>query len=813
MSNDDFRRKLGRAVVSPPTRPDLYAEEYSSHANAPRIVDVPSAFMALLLAIVVNSLVWANISIPIIRPAAGFWYIVVLPIYLLYTTNSWRRCAQEERLAYSVCAVLLALMLGGLGISTMLPIIGVHNSLGVHKILVLVDVINVGLYVVRSRYPDHDRTKVLSVVATIGREEMRLIVMAACAVVLSVLGANHLNNGAGGQPTLIALLIVTIVILLSLRWLRLLRDAVVYVVIYLLSLSLLLSTSLRGWYVSGHDIQEEYHVFQLTAVNSHWSMSYWHDAYNACLSITILPTELSRLVDVDDPYVFKLFFQLMFSLCPVLVYGISQRYFNRTISVLAVAYFIGFPTFFTDMPFLNRQEIGLLFVCSGAFLATNKTWTWRRRQIGLVIAGAGVEISHYSSMYVFFGVLIIAWTFRSTASLITGIGSRESPDVSKQNSRRAFAFRATLTLGPILALIGIIFLWGSLVTGTSGQVVSAGESAVSGLGGNSAATRSGNVSFSLLGGGTISPSQVLQNYRKTSISKTSASPAGLYLPKQAVSKATTPYVSPQNLPLTRFGEVLHAFGIPIVAINALTRNLIAYCEQLFLLVGLVHLLIMRRREKRTVGGELFWLAIGSVCMLGLITVLPSISADYGVLRAFQEALIFLSPVIVIGSATLFKPLGMRRAEIASAVVCLGLFVNTNGLVPQSLGGNLAELNLNNSGAYYDLYYMRPQDNSAVAWLESQPRVKEFPIQSTYLQTKYLFTSPSALYGTQAITDSYPPLVLKSSWVILGDPTVGSDLAYTFTPSNGDLIAYKYPIALLDNYKNLVYTNGETAIYK
>ena len=94
---------------------------------------------------------------------------------------------------------------------------------------------------------------------------------------LAVFGANRLNNGASGNVTLIALAMVALVGVFSVRWLRFTRESIMSVVIYLVSLSLLLTTSLRGWYVTGHDIQQEYLVFQLTEAHGRWSMAYFHD--------------------------------------------------------------------------------------------------------------------------------------------------------------------------------------------------------------------------------------------------------------------------------------------------------------------------------------------------------------------------------------------------------------------------------------------------------------------------------------------------------------------------------------------------------
>lgn len=767
----------------------------------PQQAAVFPAFAMLILAAAVNVMVVANIDLPVFRAAAGFWFMIILPAYLLFTTSAWRRCGLEERLAYSVCTALLVLMVAGLVINEILPLMNLQRPLDADPVLITGDLINLSLYALRSRYPERIRWR--GSLAAVGKEELRLLVMAALCVALAVMGANRLNNGAGGQLTLVALGMVALIILLSLFWMKVVRESVVALIIYLISLSLLLSTSLRGWYITGHDIQDEYRVFQLTEVHGHWSMAYLQNAYNACLSITILPTEFGQIINVDNPYVYKLFFQLIFAICPVLVYGISRRYFERRLSLLSVAYFIGFPTFFTDMPFLNRQEIGLLFVAAGVLAVTNATWSLRKRQIALVLAGLGVEISHYSSMYVFAGVLVLAWLCRYGAGLLT----RSSPtwlDVLSRRLRWAPGAGISITIGLIAVLAGIVIIWGGLVTRTSGQALSDSEFAV----------QSTNFSFSLFDSAdSVPPSTALSDYREATLKDMITAPAGTFLPVSAVTKAATPVVTQQLNPLTWVGRDLSLLGIPVVAINSLARNLVAYCEELFLAVGLVRLFVAKRQERRSIGQQLYWLSVGSVAMIGLITVVPSLSAAYGPLRAFQEGLIFFAPIVVIGSVTLLRPVFKQRARVAAGVLCLGLFMNTSGLVPQLLGGNLAELNLNNSGTYYNLYYMNSQDESAVAWLGNQPAVLAYPIQSGFLQTKFNFTSTNDVTGSETILDAYPTLVYRSSWVILGYPTVGAGLAYTFMPGSGDLIEYKYPTWLLNDYKNLVYTNGAAVIYK
>ena len=58
---------------------------------------------------------------------------------------------------------------------------------------------------------------------------------------------------------------------------------------------------------------------------------------------------------------------------------------------------------------------------------------------------------------------------------------------------------------------------------------------------------------------------------------------------------------------------------------------------------------------------------------------------------------------------------------AAAIVALVILFSTVGLMPQLLGGYPAQLNLNNSGDYYDAYYVHDQEIAALNWLGEQLR--------------------------------------------------------------------------------------------
>jgi uncharacterized membrane protein len=760
------------------------------------------------LVLIVNIFVIAGLRLPpFLGPALGFWFLVVQPVYLLSSTSLWSQTSVAERVGLSLTSVLLSLMLAGLVADVVLPVVGVARPLGPVTVVVLGDALTISAYLLRQRNPAEHAVSFS--IAAMNREECRLIVGAGMCVVLAVLGANRINNGAGNQLSLVALVAAVLTLASLMLWRHKIHEVTTNVVLYLLSLSLLLMTSLRGWFVTGHDIQTEYQVFQLTMAHSRWDIAQFHNAYNACLSITILPAELARVIGVADPYIYKVFFQLIFAACPVLVYVIARRYWPVPVAMLAAIFFISFPTFLNDMPFIERQEIALLFVAVAILTVTNESWSPRRRVITLIVACAGIEISHYSSMYIFLGIMFVAWAVQATMRVrhrYRGSRAAHAAPPPWANSMLAVDIRS------LLAISALTFAWGYLATQSAGAVLTDAEAAISGLLGHSTGARSNNVGYSLLFWRTPTNQQVLDDYTKAALKLREATlRETTYIgPPSVVSADKLRAVRAPLLPLTDAGRLLSDAGIPVTALNTVIRLTAAQIEQLFVGAGMIALLFSRRLRKR-VGWEFFCLSVGSVVVLAAVTLLPDLSVDYGVLRVFQQSLIIIAPVLVSGAMAIFKPMGDKLAAWAAAAVCLGIFVSTTGLLPQVLGGYPAQLSLNNSGPYYNNYYMDQREVAGVQWLSGQSGTLPSGIQATHFSNRFLFTTPSTVTGQQFIEDAFPALLRQHAWVILDYSILHSGVA---TASyDGDLIPYRYPTGILRTNKNLVYNNGAMEIYR
>jgi uncharacterized membrane protein len=329
---------------------------------------------------------------------------------------------------------------------------------------------------------------------------------------------------------------------------------------------------------------------------------------------------------------------------------------------------------------------------------------------------------------------------------------------------------------------------------------------------HSSGTRSNDVLYGLLPAKTPSPQVLLNDYRQLVLKERTAASPDKYIPTSVVARYPTPPANQPLLPLTGAGRLLSKIGISPAGLNSTVREFAAKGEQIFIIIGLFTLLLVRSRRSQ-VSREIWFLYVGNLGALILITLLPNLSVDYGILRTFQQVLILVAPVLVVGSLAIFSPLGRAWATRVTIVFSMCIFASTTGLLPQVLGGYPAQLSLNNSGSYYDIYYVHPQETTAVAWLSDKPAVLPDGLQASFMGDRFAFNSESDVTGNQVITDIYPWLIQKDSWVFLSYSTVHTGVATIYPGTGGELLTYLYPTGLLWNTKNLVYNNGGAEIYR
>jgi hypothetical protein len=458
-------------------------ETQAAQEEAPPPRQRPWGVVLIALALVAANVVVAlGLSFPVIIPLLGLFLLVGMPTGLLMAKIDWRSTVPAVRLGYSLVTALLLLMAGGLVINTILPPLGLRDALGRIPVLLVGDVLVAWLLLWRRhRILWRPARPVWSARLTI--QEKTVTRVGVASIVLGVLGADRLNNGAGDELSVAGLALVFVGLLLLFLWRHRLDPGTITFTLYALSLTMLLITSMRGWYTTGHDIQREFRVFELTKTNGNWNIARFRDPYNACLSITILPTMLWDVTKIHDVYVYKVFFQAMFALCPVLVYHLSRRFTTVTISLIGITYLLCFPTFSNDMPFENRQEIAFLFVVAVLLLMTEETMpVWQKRR-WMAAFSIGMIVSHYSTASVFIATVVAVTLLRTALKLLRGwweaaVRRLHLPRTHLEGKNAITAFGL---LNVIIVLTGAV-LWIGVFTQTGDTISSTFSSAFSSIG-------------------------------------------------------------------------------------------------------------------------------------------------------------------------------------------------------------------------------------------------------------------------------------------------------------------------------------------
>src|SRR5258706_535898 len=196
------------------------------------------------------------------------------------------------------------------------------------------------------------------------------------------------------------------------------------------------------------------------------------------------------------------------------------------------------------------------------------------------------------------------------------------------------------------------------------------------------------------------------------------------------------------------------------------------------------------------------LCLGSIFLLVLITLLPALSVEYGVLRMFQQLLFMLSLPIVLGVCSILFFLKEQIRILFTGIIAIIFFLNLTGFLSHLTGDYYPQMTLDNAGLYYDTYYVDSPRVVAIVWL-SENAVKNDPIVTDSRSTSNLL----AYGGINASDENIPVLVPKNAYVYL----LTSSYSVIFIDSNA--IYYNSDEPFINNNKNTIYSNGEVNIYK
>lgn len=729
------------------------------------------------------------------------WWILKVPLFLciVFLPGSAILRILKIVLRTSTVAVLysfglsvLVLMLSGLATNQLLYMIGIDRPLELTGILSVWDSITalcIGVSTCLHHRPFY-LTRPSSRAAL--KYTITLSLLSTLLPVGAVLGAFRLNNGGDALVSEMTLCYAAGLIILVFLLRQRLTDQVLAWFIFSVGLAILLMTSMRGWDIVGHDIEREFRVYSLTHLYGHWNIGLDRSPYNACLSITILPEMFAKMLHVSGLVVFKGILQVVFATCPVVLYVLLRQYTSKLGALMGSMLFVCYPTFINDSAMLTRQAVAYVFFALALLVLSNRAQKNRYKALFLLCA-SGAILSHYSTAYMFVGLFSVAVACKQSIRWW-----------QRRRNEYAPALKQGTVLSPLFAVLLLLmtFLWYTQITATSGGLTTTIHSSlinIPKLFSGDSNNKSSDTSSALFFSAHKTQADLYQSYISVSQS-----------PKDSSSLANTLQYSPEltsdNLPLTRIGKVANSIGISSSLITGLRQNF-AKALQLLALFGVSYMAYRSWKKKPDrLNLDFICLNVSGLVLLLLMVILPVLSINYGILRAFQQTLIFLTLPIVLLLAWLSQWLrGWMRTTLAASGTVL-LFLLFTGFFAQILGGTSPSLTMNNKGLYYGLYYSSRADSQSFVWLKehlpktSSVRAANFNRAAMH-DPNYPFSKAGVL----------PLQVNANEYAYLDNAQVRTQRFYTYYDSSP--LVMTFPLNYYEQTKNQVYSTSSTRVYK
>lgn len=723
--------------------------------------------------------------------APGLMAALLFPGFLMTRLLgiTWKRLS--ETLVVSVGASIFLLFASGLIINTVLPVFGVEGPLGAPYMIILVVGMNtMALLWCRRRNVD----LALAIRLSQPTAWVRLLyVIPPLFVLVSMLGAVSLNGGGTNYLTMSMIAGIAAYSLFLLLLKERLPASLFTYSLYFICLAVLLTMSLRSWLISGHDVLQEYSVFRLTDDHLRWRMSYFQDAYNACLSITILPTMISSLVPkIPEQYIFRFIFQAVFALTPVALFCFIERYLTKTYAFIAALFFISQAPLLRDFAFLTRQEMATFFYLLILLVLIRTSLANYQRYVLATIFSISMIWSHYSTTYIALAVFILVLVVKSDT--FRRISSRIGFARAKNGEGWLPGWRFVLLLA-VLTLA-----WNSWITGTSDNLRAFSDSVIQTVTGanrfwdyQAGAAEQFNI-FSK----AQEQSEMIETYASTSIGGGNTARGLPYLPY------TYADYDPQiDSPVLLEPKVPGALEQVIYYLGEIIKKL----TKAFILIGALWA-ISARFGGAVIDQDFKALIKANIGILVLTVFIPLLSIDYGLMRAYQQMLIVLCLPAVIGALVSFTPFVKRFAFQATAAFFVLYFLFLSSFVPQLIGSGYAQMQLNNYGLYYDIYYTHQSEVDSIEWLAAHGDEEKPVFSDWFARKKIMAFSPRQIW---AIDNVLPENITQDSYVYVDYTNKNKQAAYVFY--KGREVNYQFPSSFLERQKDTIYSNGDTEIMR
>lgn len=401
---------------------------------------------SILICLLTNVVVLLNI--PYLRQFFGFIFLLLLPGYLILKLLDIKGNHLEEFLLSWGLSISFILLFG-LSLNTLLLDMDYQKPLATNYILVSFSSAYIIILVTKvirdNSNNDHTKnTKREVIIPRLNYFEIKSIMASFLLPAFSLLGIHLMNMYNNNSIIFLTIFLISIYVYIACRYKEEDIKRIYPFLIYFISISIILLIPLRSNHLIGVDVHAEYYFFQTTLNNLHW-MPFADSTLDSSLSISLLPTIFQSLLNVPSEMLYRILYPILFSVSPLIVYAISQKYISETYSFLTSCLYM-FQSQFLWTEANPRTCVAILFFALSIMTLFSKNITQLNKKILVIIFIASCIMSHYTTSYIFFVMIGISYIALNIISI-------------KYNIQKPFSKNI------VVLFIVLIIFWYSMITG------------------------------------------------------------------------------------------------------------------------------------------------------------------------------------------------------------------------------------------------------------------------------------------------------------------------------------------------------------
>ncbi len=372
----------------------------------------PKNFLATILLLQFTLYVTTIFDIPIARQVIGFIYFTFIPGFVIIKLLKFEKLDGVETILFSVGLSIAFLMVLGLVVNDFGFLFGLSQPLSLNPLLIGLSGVTLILGI--AAYARNNDSKPQN---SESPSFSPLGLLFVFLPILSIVGAMWVNVYNDSIILLFTITAIALVFILTVVSKKLVPQKLYPIVIFMIALALLYHSSIISNYISsyGSDVPAEHFAFQTTANNAHWSLppslagATTLSRVYSMLSVTLLPTIYTSILNIDSALMFKLIYPFLFAFVPVALYQLWQMYINKRYAFIAAFLFMAQATFYTEMFGLNRQMVAELFFVLLLLVVLSKKISPPNRIILFTVFSFALITSHYAIAEIFLFFIISAF--------------------------------------------------------------------------------------------------------------------------------------------------------------------------------------------------------------------------------------------------------------------------------------------------------------------------------------------------------------------------------------------------------------------